>query len=215
MKNNFFAGLLIGANLLLAIFLIMGVSSTNSAGLKGERSSSISQMSVEPFIGEISMFAGNFAPRGWAFCEGQLLSISQNQSLFSILGTTYGGDGRTTFGLPDLRGRVPIHTGVGPGLSNYKLGQKGGAETTTLTTDQLPSHNHTIYASNSAANSSEVTGKIMGKAVGIPGLYSSKKPDTNMSPTGNSGGGQALDIRQPYLVVHYIIALQGVYPSRN
>ena len=143
MKNNFTAGLLIGANLLLAIFLLMGATSNNSKSASPIVESS---MSAEPFIGEISMFAGNFAPRGWAFCEGQLLPIAQNQSLFSILGTTYGGDGRTTFGLPDMRGRVSIHPGTGPGLTNYRLGNKGGSETTTLTTNQLPSHNHTISA---------------------------------------------------------------------
>ncbi|MFY1113097.1 MAG: tail fiber protein, partial [Methanosarcinaceae archaeon] len=100
--------------------------------------------SSEPFIGEIRMFAGNFAPRGWAFCDGQLLPISQNTALFSILGTTYGGDGRTTFGLPDLRGRVPVHAGSGPGLSTVRLGDTGGAETVTLSQAQMPSHNHTI-----------------------------------------------------------------------
>jgi len=97
---------------------------------------------MEPLIGQIMMFAGNFAPRGWAFCEGQLLAINQYQALFSILGTTYGGDGRTTFGLPDLRGRVPMHPGNGPGLSSKRLGQKGGSETNTLNVSQLPSHNH-------------------------------------------------------------------------
>jgi len=103
-----------------------------------------SRNGAEPFIGEISMFGGNFAPRNWAFCDGQLLAISQNTALFSLLGTIYGGDGRTTFALPDLRGRVPIHSGNGPGLSNYRVGQKGGTETVTLNVTQIPSHNHTV-----------------------------------------------------------------------
>ena len=123
MKNNFTAGLLIGANLLLAIFLIMGVSSTTSENSSSELPIVESSTSAEPFIGEISMFGGNFAPRGWAFCDGQLLPISQNQALFSILGTTYGGDGRTTFGLPDLRGRVSIHPGTGPGAFKLQTGK--------------------------------------------------------------------------------------------
>ena len=230
MKNNFKSGLLIGANLLFAIFLIMGVSSNNQEISNPKSTVTESTVSIEPFIGEITMFAGNFAPRGWAFCSGQLLPINQNQALFSILGTTYGGDGRTTFGLPDLRGRVPVHAGNGPGLSDYRLGQKGGSETTTLTINQLPSHNHQgsshnhqIEASNSPANSSEVSGTVMGKAVGMPGLYSNKTPDTNMKPTGDAGGGssgntggnQGVSIIQPYQTINYIIALQGVFPSRS
>ncbi len=215
MKKNFTSGLLIGANLLLAIFLIMGVSSNKQEASNTTFSAIESTASPEPFIGEISMFGGNFAPRGWAFCNGQLLSISENSALFSLLGTTYGGDGRTTFGLPDLRGRVPVHFGNGPGLSNYRLGQKGGTETTTLTVQQMPNHNHQIEASNSPANSSEVSGTVMGKAVGMPGLYSNKAPDTNMKPTGNTGGNQSFNIIQPYQSINYIIALQGVFPSRS
>ena len=106
----------------------------------------------EPFVGEIRMFAGNFAPRGWAFCDGQLLATSQNDALFSLLGTIYGGDGRTTFGLPDLRGRIPVHAGTGPGLSPRRLGAKAGAEKVTLTVNELPSHTHDLVASNQAGN---------------------------------------------------------------
>ena len=106
----------------------------------------------DPFIGEIKMFAGNFAPRGWALCDGQLLAVSQNDALFSLFGTIYGGDGRTTFGLPDLRGRIPIHAGSGPGLSPRRLGAKGGAENVTLTTAQLPAHKHDIFASSAGAS---------------------------------------------------------------
>jgi microcystin-dependent protein len=215
MKKNFTSGLLIGTNLILAIFLIMGFSTNKQEASTSEQSVTATSLGYEPFIGEISMFAGNFAPRGWAFCDGQLLAISSNTALFSLLGTTYGGDGRTTFALPDLRGRVPIHAGNGPGLSDYRLGQKGGTETTTLTVNQLPSHNHPIQASNSAANSSEVTGTVMGKAIGMPGLYSNQTPDTSMKPTGNVGGNQSFDTRQPYCTINYIIALQGVFPSRS
>src|SRR3954465_13916452 len=115
-----------------------------------------------PFIGQISLFGGNFAPRGWAFCKGQLLAISQNTALFSILGTTYGGNGQTTFALPDLRGRVPIHFGQGPGLSSYALGETGGAETTTLTVNELPAHTHAVSprASNNAQTTNRPGGTI-------------------------------------------------------
>jgi microcystin-dependent protein len=118
----------------------------------------------EPFIGEIKMFGGNFAPRGFAFCDGQLLSISQNTALFAILGTTYGGDGRTTFGLPDLRGRVPVHAGTGPGLSSYRIGQKGGTETTTITVANLPAHSHPYAAPavSEDGNTSVPTGAVPG-----------------------------------------------------
>jgi microcystin-dependent protein len=112
---------------------------------------------MEPFIGQIMMFGGSFAPRGWAFCEGQLLPISQNAALFSILGTTYGGDGRSTFALPDLRGRVAIHPGSGPGLSNYRLGEKGGVESVALNVNQIPAHSHGISASNGTADSADPT----------------------------------------------------------
>ena len=214
MKNNFIAGLLIGANLLLASILIMGFSSTNSTDLK-EESSVTSSLSADPFIGEVIMFAGNFAPRGWALCDGQLLSISQNTALFSLLGTTYGGDGRTTFGLPDLRGRVAIHPGNGPGLSNYKLGQKGGVESATMTIQNMPSHNHTIGAYGQAPNTNDPNGAVMANLGPIPAIYSNKLGKVQMNPTGHTGGEQPFDIRQPYVTVNYIIALQGTYPSRN
>jgi microcystin-dependent protein len=176
---------------------------------------------MDPFIGQIIMFGGNFAPRGWAFCDGQLLPISQHSALFSILGTTYGGDGRTTFALPDLRGRVAIHPGNGPGLSDYRLGQKGGAETRTLTTAELPSHSHSIRANNGPGNSSAASSgaSIAGHGTSVPpeGNFSSQAPNVDLSPqtAGNTGGGQPFDIRQPFLAVNFIIALEGVYPSRS
>ncbi len=174
----------------------------------------------DPFIGEIRMFGGTFAPRNWAFCEGQLLPISQNTALFSLLGTTYGGDGRTTFALPDLRGRAPIHHGQGAGLSNYTLGQRSGQETVTLTTNQLPSHNHSITASLdatiSAGNVADADGNIM--APNGTTRFSDGTTDASMPITASSaltGGGQPVSVRGPYLAVSYIIALQGTYPSRN
>jgi len=173
---------------------------------------------ASPFIGQITLFAGNFAPRGWAFCNGQLLSISQNTALFSILGTTYGGDGRTTFGLPDLRGRVPIHPGQGPGLSNYILGQKAGAERVTLTQNQLPSHNHAVNAVAEGGNQASPAGNLPAvESTGTSKDYSDAAATGQMNSgmVGNTGGNEAFSVVQPYQCVNYIIALQGIYPSRN
>ena len=171
---------------------------------------------MNPFIGQILMFGGNFAPRGWAFCDGQLLSISANSALFAILGTTYGGDGRTTFGLPDLRGRVSMHPGHGPGLSSYNLGQKGGTETNVLQPNQVPN----IKASSANATQTAATA---GSSIATPGTtsgrtftategFNTSSPNVNL----NSGGGSTpVNNIQPYLCVNYIIALQGVFPSRS
>jgi len=172
----------------------------------------------EPFIGQIVMFGGNFAPRGYALCDGQLLSIAQNTALFSILGTTYGGDGRTTFGLPDLRGRVPVHAGQGPGLSRYLLGQKAGTETTTLTVANLPVHTHAANAAGPAGNSNDAIGNIWADDAGVSSAtYSSGAATGTMKSDaiGNTGGNQAFNNVQPYQVVNFIIALQGTFPSRN
>jgi microcystin-dependent protein len=182
----------------------------------------------EPFIGQIMMFAGNFAPQGWALCDGSLLSISQNTALFSILGTTYGGNGQTNFALPDLRGRVPVHQGSGPGLSSYSLGQSGGSENVTLTGNQLPSHTHgatatvTINANGNRADQTAPGGSV--PAGGNAPQYASR-PDgsttmnagmasasVNVQP---SGGSQPFSVIQPYLCVNFVIALQGIFPSRN
>lgn len=166
----------------------------------------------EPFIGQIIMFGGNFAPRGWALCDGQILPISQNTALFSILGTTYGGDGRTTFALPDLRGRVPIHAGSGPGLSSYQLGEKGGVERVTLTVQELPSHSHQPRANAQDANSDDPDGAF--SAVANENIYSNTS-NVSMSATTNTGGSQPHENRPPYLAINYIIALVGIFPSRN
>lgn len=162
------------------------------------------------------MFAGNFAPRGWAFCDGQLLAVSQNDALFSLLGTIYGGDGRTTFGLPDLRGRIPIHAGQGPGLSNRRLGAKAGAEKVTLTVNQTPSHSHTLQASTAAADSGDPTGRVTAQAT-VADIYASVDATSAMSPTAltNIGGSRSHTNLQPYLCINFIIALFGIYPSRQ
>ncbi len=171
------------------------------------------------------MFGGNFAPRGWAFCDGQLLAINSNQALFSILGTTYGGDGRTTFALPDLRGRVAMHQGTGPGLAPRSLGQRSGTETNTLNVTNLPSHNHglasgtvSIPVSGEDANQDEANGQYLAN-----GTFYHNSPDgtygggpINLSGnTANQGGSQAVNNMQPYLALNYIIALVGIFPSRN
>ncbi len=134
----------------------------------------------EPFVGEIRMFAGNFAPRGWAFCDGQLLAVSQNDALFSLLATVYGGDGRTTFGLPDLRGRIPIHAGTGPGLSPRRLGAKFGTEEETLTVNQLPSHSHTLQVSTAAATQNSPSGEFIGNSPNVR-VWRPDPQDSNMS----------------------------------
>ncbi len=173
-----------------------------------------------PFIGEIIMFGGNFAPRGWAFCDGALLPISQNSALFSILGTTYGGDGRTTFGLPDLRGRVPMHAGNGPGLTNRRLGEKAGVENAELTENQIPSHTHLARCDKTVGvgHANVAEGNVWANDAGTSSAtYSSNTPDGDMASTAinNTGGGLAHTNMQPYQVVNFIIALQGVFPSRS
>ena len=170
----------------------------------------------EPFVGEIRMFAGNFAPRGWAFCDGQLLAVSQNDALFSLLGTIYGGDGRTTFGLPDLRGRIPLHQGTGPGLSPRRLGSKGGTENETLTTNQLASHTHDWNANTQPATGAAPQGKVLADPSPIR-LFSAVNQTASLASSmiANTGGGQPHTNLMPTLCIHFIIALVGIYPSRN
>jgi microcystin-dependent protein len=171
----------------------------------------------EPFVGEIRMFAGNFAPRGWALCDGQLLAISQNDALFSLLGTIYGGDGRTTFGLPDLRGRIPVHTGSGPGLSPRQIGAKAGTETETLTIAQLPAHSHAAKAQATPGDSGNPKNRHWAATSNTPAAYSNDPANSDMAAAMLSpvGGNQAHSNMMPYLCVNFIIALFGVYPSRN
>lgn len=170
----------------------------------------------EPFVGEIRMFAGNFAPRGWAFCDGQLLAVSQNDALFSLLGTIYGGDGRTTFGLPDLRGRLPIHAGHGPGLSERRLGAKGGSEKETLTVNQMPSHGHPLTATSTTANSLQPGDNMLGTAMSQVYFNTLLGPQHfNSEAITHVGGSRSHTNLMPYLCIHFIIALFGIYPSRN
>lgn len=178
---------------------------------------------MEGTIAEIRLFAGNFAPRNWAFCQGQILSIAQNTALFSILGTTYGGNGQTTFGLPDFRGRVAVGTGQGPGLSPYVLGQLGGTETVTLTVQQMPSHNHLMNAnegngkSQNPANGFLAAGVVPTQSNAAVSNYASSSDGTLLSATAISltGGSQPHNNIQPYLGMNYIICLFGIFPSRN
>ncbi len=172
----------------------------------------------EPFVGEIRMFAGNFAPRGWAFCDGQLLAVSQNDALFSLLGTVYGGDGRITFGLPDLRGRIPIHAGDGPGLSPRLLGAKFGTEEETLTVGELPFHTHQLRAANVQANSTDPGGRATSKADKFsyrPGGGFPPNQAMNSAALTRVGGSQPHINLMPFLCVNFIIALFGIYPSRH
>ena len=170
----------------------------------------------EPFVGEIRMFAGNFAPRGWAFCDGQLLAVSQNDALFSLLGTIYGGDGRTTFGLPDLRGRIPIHAGDGPGVSSRRLGAKGGSEKVTLTTQELPPHGHTYGGTNSDAVRTDPIGSFPARSAGDRyKAGNAVRVAMNGQSLANTGGSQSHTNLMPFLCIHFIIALFGIYPSRH
>jgi len=182
---------------------------------------------MEGTIGEIRMFAGNFAPRNWAFCQGQIMSIAQNTALFSILGTTYGGNGQTTFALPDLRSRVPVGTGQGPGLSPYQLGQVAGNENTTLTVGNLPAHNHsfsttaTMPCHAGAGNADTPTGNIPAGSASAENYTAASAANGNMAPltvsgnTGPAGSNQPFNNVQPYLGMNYIICLFGIFPSRN
>lgn len=166
---------------------------------------------MEPFLGQIILFAGNFAPRNFALCDGQLLSVAANSALFSILGTQYGGDGITTFALPDLRSRVPIHQGTGIGLTNRFIGEQGGSETVTLTTANLPTHSHAIQSA-AEGNTDDPDGNYIAGA-GINSF--STIQNTSSKPTGNTGGGSPVNNLPPFLTLNYCIALTGIYPSRS
>lgn len=174
----------------------------------------------EPFLAEVRIVGFDFAPRGWAFCDGQILPINQNQSLYSLLGTTYGGDGRTSFALPDLRGRVPIHVGRSNGGQEHTLGQKSGEETHTLSVNEIPQHSHALDAVNETAGAANPAGNFLARPVSALGsVYSDASTGANTNLNDNSvgrvGGSQAHDNMQPYIAVNFCIALQGLFPSRN
>jgi microcystin-dependent protein len=181
-------------------------------------------MFIEPYLGNITVFAGNFAPRSWMFCQGQLLAISQYDALYALIGNTYGGDGQVTFGLPDLRGRVANSMGQGAGLSNYILGQMSGTENVTLITAQTPGHNHAFVSLTGTMQGSTTAGSTDDPTNAVPAtvsIYSNQPDGSNMAPftstgvTVPSGGSQPVSIIQPVLAMNYIIAVEGIFPSRN
>jgi len=165
----------------------------------------------EPYVGEIRLFAGNFAPQGWAFCDGQIMSIAQSTVLFALIGTIYGGDGQTTFALPDLRGRVPVHQGNG-----YVPGQQGGLETVTLAANQMPAHRHAMNASTSPASATQGPSQVLGSSAAMR-LYGSGTPTMAMDANAiaPSGGGQAHENMPPFVALNYIISLFGIFPSQS
>ncbi len=163
-----------------------------------------------PYVGEIRMFAGNFAPVGWMFCAGQLLPISENETLFNLIGTTYGGDGQTTFALPNLQSRVPVHMGNG-----FTLAQAGGEETVTLTTSQIPAHSHVPQANSGTGTQTSPSGNVWANSANFP--YSPNAPNAAMDPgaVGQAGGSQPHDNMVPFLVINFIISLFGIFPSQT
>lgn len=171
----------------------------------------------EPFIGEIRMFGGSFAPAGWMFCDGQLLPISENETLFQLIGTTYGGDGEETFALPNLQSRIPIHAGTGSDGMTYQLGESAGVESVTLTTQQIPLHTHAVIASNTPASSQTPGGNVPAQGAGGSQIYTSASSPINLAPqtVGPAGGSQPHDNLQPYLVISFIISLFGIFPRQS
>jgi microcystin-dependent protein len=174
-----------------------------------------------PYVGQLTMFGGNFAINGWALCNGQTMAIAQNTALFSLIGTTYGGDGVTTYNLPDMQGRLPVHNGTGTGLSTYVIGQKAGTETVALNTSTMAQHQHNLVASQNTANSNLPAGGLLAASPlpspGATSLYTAGSPSfgTLVQTTGPSGGNVAHDNIMPYGVITFLIALFGVFPSRN
>jgi len=171
----------------------------------------------QPYVGEIRMFGGTFAPAGWAMCDGQLIPISENDTLFNLIGTTYGGDGQETFALPNLQSRVPVHMGQGPGITqNYQIGELAGTESVTLTTQQITQHTHPALCSNVVGTASDPAGGIWATSDSTQ-YQTGSAPDTNMGsmPTNAMGGSQPHDNMIPYLVVTFIISLFGIFPSQN
>lgn len=174
---------------------------------------------MEGTIAEIRMFAGNFSPRGWIFCNGSLQSIAQNTALFALVGTTYGGDGQTTFGVPDLRGRIPVGTGNGPGLPSVQLGELSGANSKTLITSNLPAHNHPLNAVTQAGSSAIPTGNLLANTGALDKEYAPAAGNTAIAlgatAIGSTGSAQPVNNMQPYLGMNYIMCVEGIFPSRN
>jgi len=171
-----------------------------------------------PILGMIAIFGFNFAPKGWALCNGQLLSVAQNSALFSLLGVTYGGDGKTTFGLPDLRGRSPIGQGQGPGLSSRLIGSQGGTETTTLTSNNIPAHTHTLLASGATGNTSNPQNAILANSGDFDNEYTTAITNAvhmHYSAIGMAGNSSPFSIVPPYVTLNYCIALAGIFPNRG
>lgn len=189
-----------------------------AAVMMGARRASADVQGGQPFVGDIVMVGFNYAPRGWALCDGQLLQIASYQTLFSLLGTQYGGDGRTTFGLPDLRGRFPMHMGQGPGLSNRRIGAKSGTENVVMAAAQMPAHNHALFGQSSNGTSDAPAGNMLARdPAGTPGYGDGAANVVGMhaSSIGNAGGSQAQPNMPPFQVVNFIIALTGLFPSRS
>ena len=170
----------------------------------------------EPFIGEIRMFAGNFAPNGWMFCEGQTLAISENDALFTLIGTTYGGDGQETFNLPNLASRVPIHMGTGPDGTNYQIGEAAGVESVTLTTQQMPNHTHPFTASTAVGTVNSPAGALTSQSVSVK-MYLADQPGSaaNANSITPVGGSQPHENCQPFLCINFILSLFGVFPTQT
>ena len=172
---------------------------------------------AQPYVGEIRIFAGNFAPAGWMFCDGSTLAISENETLFQLIGTTYGGDGETTFNLPDLRGRVPVHQGTDSATgSTFTLGEQAGVETVTLTTQQIPQYNHFLLATTATGTQASPGGNVLANSQG-PQPYIQEDPDNglNAETLSPSGGSQPHENRQPYLGINFIISLFGIFPTQT
>ena len=191
---------------ILLFFVVVFFSSTTTV-----------KAQAEPFIGQISIYAFNFAPRGWMPCDGRLLPIAQYQALFALIGTTYGGDGRTTFALPDLRGRIVVGAGNGPGLTPRTIGEMSGTETNTLSISNLPPHNHSINAVSTEGNQNSPTGNLLADTKTLDKEYSNAAANTTMktSMVGNTGNGTPVNNMQPYLSIGYYIATEGFFPSRD
>jgi microcystin-dependent protein len=170
---------------------------------------------AQPYIGEIRMFAGNFAPAGWALCDGQLMPISENDALFSLIQTTYGGDGQQTFALPDLRSRAPLHTGAGPDGTTFALGGRGGAESVTLSVQQIPTHDHRFTANQDVGNANTPQGNVPAQTIGGVMLYREVAPSATLNEAARvpAGGSQPHDNMQPFLCINFIISLYGIYPQ--